>query len=404
MALIIMDIIGELYARNQSYFVKMILIYAGHNSVCSCLLTCRSWYNMIRHGIGDWEGLVKRIMYENNLFLSLESAIFRERKLSPQIKFFNMTDLRTGIIQNKKNPRSWTLSAGGAITYFLLHLNILYTGMKDGRIKMWSMKPSEKALGCLKSRKNFPVLALTARKNILINSNYDISLCVWDLRTKALLRVLNSQALLYSLKLSSTHLLALSWAPESQIKCICFGINSHYDLEIKDYSPEVPHNQPFSFLDDKYFIHEDNVISRYELSEFNYFERDVVIHGLTHRVSSLDVIGDLLVYVLDNGRIHFHDLNTSQEIYAFLVPELIGHHSVSLRISMDYTIIISVLGYEDFIFFCHMRDLENNSYTFRVEKHAFLAFNRLKVVYRETNSLTSLKVIELMPDYSVEDQ
>ncbi|CAB4062636.1 unnamed protein product [Lepeophtheirus salmonis] len=111
--------------------------------------------------------------------------------------------------------------------------------MKDGRIKMWSMKPSEKALGCLKSRKNFPVLALTARKNILINSNYDISLCVWDLRTKALLRVLNSQALLYSLKLSSTHLLALSWAPESQIKCICFGINSHYDLEIKDYSPEI---------------------------------------------------------------------------------------------------------------------------------------------------------------------
>ncbi|CAB4062635.1 unnamed protein product [Lepeophtheirus salmonis] len=65
MALIIMDIIGELYARNQSYFVKMILIYAGHNSVCSCLLTCRSWYNMIRHGIGDWEGLVKRIISQD---------------------------------------------------------------------------------------------------------------------------------------------------------------------------------------------------------------------------------------------------------------------------------------------------------------------------------------------------
>ena len=65
-----MDLITELYARNQISALENILGHCGYNAVLSMLQVSRSW-NEILSEMGLWERLVENMVHTDRNFKSL---------------------------------------------------------------------------------------------------------------------------------------------------------------------------------------------------------------------------------------------------------------------------------------------------------------------------------------------
>ncbi|QQP49111.1 Autophagyrelated protein 162like, partial [Caligus rogercresseyi] len=154
------------------------------------------------------------------------------------------------------------------------------------------------ALKIFQSRESSPVACLAAHEYTLISASANGSLLLWDLRFHSLVRVLRASYSLREMNLSSnTTLWAISkTSEEDPMEMFVFHLNDQLDIRIQASAIYLIQSRGF-------FVYERNegLICTYELSEFGYLERDVVVKGVLVDVEGMDVLGDLLVYILRNG-------------------------------------------------------------------------------------------------------
>ncbi|QQP49112.1 Autophagyrelated protein 162like, partial [Caligus rogercresseyi] len=119
------------------------LIHAGSVAVSQCLQVSKSWNAIISVELGHWPLFEEDPNGKQGISIDRRRCSTKTPLGGEQTLFFHWTDLRRGIYEKSLDHAEegrGRIDAGGTVTCCLLYSKVLYTGMMDGRIKLWKLK------------------------------------------------------------------------------------------------------------------------------------------------------------------------------------------------------------------------------------------------------------------------